>query len=69
MSSITRPAPPDQRQRERALEAGRSILEQAPAGSGKTDLLTRRLLRLLIGGRMLRRRRTRRMGLASLLRD
>jgi ATP-dependent helicase/nuclease subunit A len=47
MSSITRPAPPDQRQRERALDAGRSILVQAPAGSGKTDLLTRRFLRLL----------------------
>ncbi|HEY1897638.1 MAG TPA: UvrD-helicase domain-containing protein, partial [Terracidiphilus sp.] len=47
MSSITRPAPPDQRQREQALDAGRSILVQAPAGSGKTDLLTRRFLRLL----------------------
>ena len=44
---ITRPAPPDQRQREQALDAGRSILVQAPAGSGKTDLLTRRFLRLL----------------------
>ncbi len=47
MSSLTRPAPPDQRQREQALDAGRSILVQAPAGSGKTDLLTRRFLRLL----------------------
>jgi ATP-dependent helicase/nuclease subunit A len=47
MSSITRPAAPDQRQREQALDAGRSILVQAPAGSGKTDLLTRRFLRLL----------------------
>jgi ATP-dependent helicase/nuclease subunit A len=47
MSSITRPAPPDQAQREKALDAGRSILVQAPAGSGKTDLLTRRFLRLL----------------------
>src|SRR5579862_1425108 len=45
--SVTRPAPPDQPQRERALDAGRSILVQAPAGSGKTDLLTRRFLRLL----------------------
>src|ERR1700744_4552190 len=45
--SVTRPAPPDQQQRERALDAGRSILVQAPAGSGKTDLLTRRFLRLL----------------------
>ena len=41
------PAPPDQAQREQALDAARSILVQAPAGSGKTDLLTRRFLRLL----------------------
>jgi len=40
-------APPDQPQRNRALDPGRSILVQAPAGSGKTDLLTRRFLRLL----------------------
>ena len=39
--------PPDQEQRERALDPTRSILVQAPAGSGKTDLLTRRFLRLL----------------------
>ena len=39
--------PPDQPQRERALDPLRSILVQAPAGSGKTDLLTRRFLRLL----------------------
>ena len=39
--------PPDQSQRDRALDPGRSILVQAPAGSGKTDLLTRRFLRLL----------------------
>jgi ATP-dependent helicase/nuclease subunit A len=37
----------DQAQRERALNSARSILVQAPAGSGKTDLLTRRFLRLL----------------------
>jgi ATP-dependent helicase/nuclease subunit A len=41
------PTPPDQAQREQALDAARSILVQAPAGSGKTDLLTRRFLRLL----------------------
>ncbi len=38
---------PDQPQRERALDPTRSIVVQAPAGSGKTDLLTRRFLRLL----------------------
>jgi ATP-dependent exoDNAse (exonuclease V) beta subunit len=44
---MTRQAPPDQIQRERALDPHKSILVQAPAGSGKTDLLTRRFLRLL----------------------
>jgi ATP-dependent exoDNAse (exonuclease V) beta subunit len=39
--------PPDQAQRQRALDPSNSILVQAPAGSGKTDLLTRRFLRLL----------------------
>ncbi len=47
MSNAIMPAPPDQQQRQQALDAGRSILVQAPAGSGKTDLLTRRFLRLL----------------------
>ena len=42
-----RKLPPDQAERERALDCGRSILVQAPAGSGKTDLLTRRFLSLL----------------------
>jgi len=40
-------APPDQPQRDLALDHRRSILVRAPAGSGKTDLLTRRFLRLL----------------------
>jgi ATP-dependent exoDNAse (exonuclease V) beta subunit len=39
--------PPDQNQRDLALDHRRSILVRAPAGSGKTDLLTRRFLRLL----------------------
>jgi ATP-dependent exoDNAse (exonuclease V) beta subunit len=38
---------PDQSQRKRALDFARSVLVQAPAGSGKTDLLTRRFLLLL----------------------
>jgi ATP-dependent helicase/nuclease subunit A len=40
-------SPPDQAERERTLDPANSILVQAPAGSGKTDLLTRRFLRLL----------------------
>ncbi len=39
--------PPDQTQREYALDAARSILVRAPAGSGKTTLLAERFLRLL----------------------
>lgn len=41
------PTPVDQPQRDRAIHVDRSILVQAPAGSGKTDLLTRRFLALL----------------------
>ncbi|HTA79275.1 MAG TPA: UvrD-helicase domain-containing protein [Terracidiphilus sp.] len=45
--SALKPAPPDQPERVRALDTARSIIVQAPAGSGKTDLLTRRFLSLL----------------------
>lgn len=38
---------PDQAIRQRALQADASFLVQAPAGSGKTELLTQRLLTLL----------------------
>ena len=37
----------DAEARERALDVGRSFVVQAPAGSGKTELLTRSLLALL----------------------
>jgi ATP-dependent helicase/nuclease subunit A len=42
-----RSSPPDQLQREQALDPARSILVQASAGSGKTTLLTERFLTLL----------------------
>jgi len=47
MPERTLAAPPDQDQRELALDPACSAMVQAPAGSGKTDLLTRRFLRLL----------------------
>ena len=46
-STASHSHPPDQPARNEALDPRRSFLVQAPAGSGKTDLLTRRLLRLL----------------------
>jgi ATP-dependent helicase/nuclease subunit A len=41
------PVPVDQRQRAQTLDTRQSFLVQAPAGSGKTELLIRRLLKLL----------------------
>src|SRR2546423_6930741 len=38
---------PDATERERALDPRRSFIVQAPAGSGKTELLVRRYLKLL----------------------
>ena len=43
---MSRPAN-DQTQRDEALDPTRSFIVQAPAGSGKTELLTLRYMRLL----------------------
>ena len=44
---MTRLQPSDQAARDRVLVSDRSFIVQAPAGSGKTELLVRRYLRLL----------------------
>jgi len=45
---VNRITPPDQQQRDLALNVGGSYIVQAPAGSGKTTLLVERYLNLLM---------------------
>lgn len=47
MQQLAMKKPIDQNQRERALDPSTSFIVQAPAGSGKTEILVQRFLRLL----------------------